>query len=279
MPQTVLGLDIGQSTIKAVLLHAGGLTGGRILDARILNTGDYGSVKEALEMLAGDKNFSNVPCCVCLPLTDVMLRHVSLPFRDENRIRKTLAFELEPLIPVPVEDVVTDYLIMPRGGLLVGTLAKHSVREWIENVEGPLGEAAFIDLSATALAAQVIHEKKSASCGIILDIGHSSTTVSFYENDALIHVRSLAFGGQNITQALATELSLDTDEAELWKTGKDHAGPPAGAEEACRRFCAKLQNTIEYMKINGILQSEPSHITLTGGGSLFAPLCRALENY
>ncbi len=34
MPQTVLGLDIGQSTIKAVLFTRKGLTGGRILAGR-----------------------------------------------------------------------------------------------------------------------------------------------------------------------------------------------------------------------------------------------------
>ena len=37
MPQTVLGLDISQSTIKAVLFTPRGLTGGRIIAAQNLD--------------------------------------------------------------------------------------------------------------------------------------------------------------------------------------------------------------------------------------------------
>ena len=48
--------------------------------------------------------------------------------------------------------------------------------------------------------------------------------------------------------------------------------------EVCRHFCSELKNTIEYMKLNGALQNEPAHITITGGGALFVPLQKELEN-
>ncbi|MFA5324020.1 MAG: PilN domain-containing protein, partial [Smithella sp.] len=48
--------------------------------------------------------------------------------------------------------------------------------------------------------------------------------------------------------------------------------------EACRTFCAELKNTVEYMKINGILQNDPARIILTGGGSLFNPLHQELQS-
>jgi type II secretory pathway component PulL len=40
-----------------------------------------------------------------------------------------------------------------------------------------------------------------------------------------------------------------------------------------------LKNTIEYLKLNGVLQNDPRQITITGGGSLFIPLKKELENY
>jgi Tfp pilus assembly PilM family ATPase len=279
MPQTVLGLDIGHSTIKAVLLTSKSLTGGRVTAFRILDIGACGGIEEALKKLAEDKIFCDLPCGVCLPLADIILRQVNLPFRDENKIRKTLAFELEPLIPLPIDEAVIDYLIIPRDGLLVAALAKKSVREWIERVEESLGEVSVIDSSATALAAQIIHNKKSSACGIILDIGHSSTAAIFYEDEAVVHVRSLAFGSEHITQALAGELSLDRDKAEQLKIGNDYPESSVKAGDACRRFCSELKNTIEYMKINGILQNQPAQITVTGGGALFIRLQKELENY
>ena len=62
MPQTVLGLDIGQNTIKAVLFTPKGLTGGRILAARTLDINACGGIEPALKKLAQDKSFSNTPC-------------------------------------------------------------------------------------------------------------------------------------------------------------------------------------------------------------------------
>jgi Tfp pilus assembly PilM family ATPase len=277
MPQTILGLDIGQSTIKAVLLARKGLTGGRILDARILNINDCGGIEAALKKLAEDKIFSGIPCCISLPPADIMFRQISLPFRDENRIRKTLAFELEPLIPLPIEEVTADYLMIPHDGLLVAALTKKSVQDWIEKVEGNLGEISAIDASPAALAAQITDHKKAA-CGIILDIGRDSTGAAFYEDGAIVHVRSLAFGGAFITEALAADMSLTKDEVEKLKIGNRYSTAGAKAFEVCRNFCSELKNTIEYMKLGGVLRNEPAHITITGGGSLFLPLQKELEN-
>lgn len=276
MPQNVLGLDIGPNTIKAVVLTTKGLTGGRVLAASALDVKACGGIEETLKKLAENKNFSDIPVCVSLPLTDIMFRQVSLPFRDDNKIRKTLAFELEPLIPVPIEEVVADYLMIPRDGLLVAALAKNSVREWIEKIQECFGEVSIIDSSSTALAAQIINNK--ADCGIILDIGCNSTTAAFYEDNSIVHVRSLAFGGELITAALTADLSAGRDKAEQLKINTDYHEAAVKASNVCRNFCSELKNTIEYMKLNGVLQNEPGQIAITGGGSLFIPLKQELEN-
>ena len=65
MPQTILGLDIGPNTIKAVLFTPKGLTGGRILAARTLDINACGGIEPALKKLAENKSFHNNPCCVC----------------------------------------------------------------------------------------------------------------------------------------------------------------------------------------------------------------------
>jgi len=271
MPQTFLGLEIGQTTIKAAVLTRKGLTGGHILAARILNIEDCGGIEPALKKLAEDKIFCGIPCCLSLAPKEIMFRQVNLPFRDDNRIRKTLAFELEPLIPLPVEDVIIDYLMIPHDGLFVAALAKNNVRYWIEQVENTLGEVSVIDASPSVLASQITENKKHAGCGMILDIGHLTTNVAFYENNDIIHLRSLAFGGNMITEAMTRDQSVTKEDAETLKISNP---PPAGANTiaACRRICSELQNTIEYMKINGVLRNEPARITLTGGGSLFEPL-------
>lgn len=279
MPQTFLGLDIGQSTIKAVVLAKKGLTGGQILDARILDIHHCGGIEPALKKLAEDKTFCGLPCCVLLPSQEIMFRQVHLPFRDDNRIRRTLAFELEPLIPLPIEDVVTDYLMTARDGLLVAAMAKKSVQYWIEKVEESLGEISIMDASSSALTAQIADNPKRITCGMMLDIGRLSTHVAFFEDNAMMHSRSLAFGGKCLTEAIAKDLTVTHDEAEKMKTSSHDPRTGTRTVEACRNFCLELQNTIEYMKINGSLKNEPTRIILTGGGSLFNPLRKELETF
>lgn len=279
MPQTFLGLDIGQSTIKAVVIAKKGLTGGQILDAKILDIHHCGGMEPALKKLAEDKTFCGLPCCVLLPSQEIMFRQVHLPFRDDNRIKKTLAFELEPLIPLPIEDVIADYLMTARDGLLVAAMAKSTIQYWIDKVEENLGEVSIIDASASALTAQIADNPTRITCGIMLDIGRLSTHVAFFDDHAMTHSRSLAFGGKCLTEALAQDLSVIEDEAETIKTS--HHDPRTGTRtvETCRNFCLELQNTIEYMTINGSLQNEPARIILTGGGSLFNPLRKELEAF
>jgi len=280
MPQTVVGLDIGPKTIKAVVFSPKGLTGSRILAVEILDISACGGIEPALKKLAENKSFANIPYCVSLPPADVMFRQVSLPFHDDNRIRKTLAFELEPLIPLPIDEVVTDYLTIPNEGLLVAALTKKSTRDWIEKVEGNLGNVSIIDISSTALASQILADKTSAVCGVILDIGAGSTAASFYENGVIVQIRSLAFGGEQITEALANDLSVEKDKAEQLKIKSDYDPASCAIFAAvCRHFCSELKNTIEYMKLNGSLQNDPAHITITGGGSLLVALQKELEKY
>ena len=278
MPQTVLGMDIGQNIIKAVVFAKKSLTGGRVLAAQTLDINSCGGIVPALRKLAENKSFSNVSCCICLPPADVMFRQVSLPFRDDNKIRKTLAFELEPLIPLPIDEVVADYLTIPNDGLLVAALTKKIIRDWIETVESTLGNVSIIDISSATLASQILADKTSVGCGVILDIGISSTAAAFYENGAIVQIRSLAFGGDQITAALARDLSVGKDEAEQLKIKADYPASCATVDAVCRHFCSELRNTIEYMKLNGTLQNDPAHITITGGGALFVPLQNELEN-
>lgn len=279
MPQRVLGLDISQSTIKAVVLSPGGLTGGRILAAKTLDIHACGGIEPALQKLAGDKIFRDADCRISLPPGDFIFRQVTLPFRDESRIKKTLAFELEPLVPLPIEDVVTDYLLIPHNGLLVTALPKKSVRDWIEKVESALGQVSVIDISATALTAQILADRKPGVCGFVLDIGSDSTGAVFYENGAIVQVRSFAFGGDRITAGIADDLSVEKNSAEKLKINGNYLAGSRHVGEACRNFCSEIKNTIEYMKLNGVLQNDPVQMTLTGGGSLFAGLRKELENY
>ncbi len=215
-----------------------------------------GGIEPALKKLAENKSFHNTPCCISLPLADIMFRQVSLPFHDDNKIRKTLPFELEPLIPFAVNEIVTDYLKVHSNGLLVAAATKKAIHDWIALVESNLGEVSVIDISSAALASAILEKKSADACGVLLDIGASSTTAVFYENGTIVQLRSLAIGGNQITAALAADMSAEIREAERTKINADYSAAGAKVGDLCYKFCLELKNTIEFMKLNDILQSD-----------------------
>jgi general secretion pathway protein L len=275
MPETILGLDIGSDTIKAVLATPKGRMDVRVLASEIVRLSDGVDLEAALKKIAETirpMTSSRIRCVVSLPPSDIMFRQIRLPFRDESKIKKTLSFELEPLLPLPIEEVVADYVHLPDDGLLVAAVGKERIRKVISAVEAHLGEVSAIDIATVALALPLLEQKALTGTGILLDIGASSTFAVFYEKNAMVQIRSFAFGGNTITNALARDLSGDPKEAEQIKIEAAYGTKTGGALAACREFCVGLTNTIEFMRLNETLHSTPLQIMVTGGGSLFKPL-------
>ena len=280
MPQTILGLDIGADTIKAVLTQASGRMDVRVIASEIVRVEDGVDLEAALKRMAETIRplaLSRIRCVVSLPPSDVMFRQIRLPFRDESKIKKTLPFELEPLLPLPIEEVVADYVHLPDGGLLTVAVGKERIRKVLSAVEAHLGEVTIIDIATAALALPLLEQEALSGAGILLDIGASSTFAVFYEKNALVQIRSFTFGGNTITSALAEDLACDPAEAESVKISAAYGTKTGGALAICRVFCVSLANTIELMRLNETLHSPPVEILVTGGGSLFKPLVDDLE--
>jgi type II secretory pathway component PulL len=208
-----------------------------------------------------------------------MFRQVTLPFHDEGKIRKTLSFELEPLIPFSVEEIVADYLPVEGSGILVAATTKKSISQWIEIIEGNLGEVHLLATASVGLTSLLIEKQNAISSEVLADIGSTSTTLISYENGAIVDVRSLAFGGVHVTEALADDFSIEKDEAERIKISADFGEAGAKTKVTCGQFCQELKNTIEFLMLNETLKRYPAKITLTGGGSMFVPLQQDIATY
>ncbi len=280
MPEMILGLDIGSESVKAVLSTPKSRADIRVLAQSIVRfegTGDLEAVLKKTAETILPQTSSRPSCVVSLPPSDIMFRQIHLPFHDENRIKKTLPFELEPLLPLPVEEVVADYVPLPTEGLLAAACNRERIRKIIALVETHLGDVAVIDISAAAQALPLLEQKATGGAGLLLDVGASSTVALFYEKNAIVQIRSFAFGGNAITRALAEEASCEIPEAEKIKIDAAYGANAAKAGEACRKFCAELLNTAEFLRLNETLHGAVEQVTLTGGGALFNPLKDQLE--
>ena len=249
MPEMVLGLDIGSESIKGVLARRRGRADVRVIAAETVNLTEGVDLEAAVKKMAALLKPvvpSGMECVVCIPPSDVMYRQVQLPFRDESKIKKALPFELEPQLPVPVDEVVVSYVHLPENGLLVAAIGKERIRSIIGVVETHLGNVLLIDIATAALALPLLGDKQGAGTGILLDIGASSTFAVFYEQNAIVQIRSFVFGGNTITSALAQDLSCENIEAERIKINsifgeKSWEKHSTRAKAFCRQFCISLK--------------------------------------
>ncbi|MCX7793129.1 MAG: hypothetical protein N2257_01795 [Thermodesulfovibrionales bacterium] len=65
------------------------------------------------EMNSGLSGLKTPRCYISLPLSNFNFRIVELPFREEDKIREVLPFELKEKIIEPLENFVWDFLILP----------------------------------------------------------------------------------------------------------------------------------------------------------------------
>lgn len=119
MAQKILGIDIRNDTVSAVLIKSG-LKTVRVeayhsvaVDQTDTPQKDIG---DALTAVLKPLNISGAICAVSLPADRIFFRNVTLPFKDQKKIRQVLRFELEPSLPVSAENLIIDFTAMTGNG-------------------------------------------------------------------------------------------------------------------------------------------------------------------
>ena len=112
MAKYILGLDVGKSSLKAVLLEAGLRGGMRIAAWEKVDIAGPAGLREALRRLQEIPIFAVPSCHTALAARHFSFRNVKLPFKDRKKIAQTLPFELDGQIPHPVESVLIDFTVL-----------------------------------------------------------------------------------------------------------------------------------------------------------------------
>jgi Tfp pilus assembly PilM family ATPase len=283
MPERILGLDIGGGSVKAVLLSRGFRGGYRVAGFLRIDIAAAGDLPNALSRLFADRLFSDALCVTALPTVALSFREIRLPFHDDRKIRKTIAFALEPVVQTPLDKVFIDYT--RTGGKsqaeIFAALAPRSlVDERSALLAGYVRETVVIDIDAVPLACRLMEEPGFPESALLIDIGAQDTTVVFTEKGRILHLRHFAFGGETLTRAIADSLKIDAAEAERMKQNGALPDEAASALRECGAgLLAEIRKTQSYLLWQGRLASAPSRIILTGGGSKTPGLIAQIEAF
>ena len=291
--KSVIGLDIGSSSLKVVQLRRDGETA--VLETYgELALGPYAGgeagqatnlpadkIAETLKDLLRESSVTTTDSAISIPFSRSLLTLVELPYRESPEEQKTMiGLEARKYIPVPVSEVQLDWFIVPAatapGGakptkMKVLIVAVHNDQlALLQTVIGGAGlTASFYEIEIFSTIRSVVYEPVLPV--LVLDIGASATKVYIVEHGVVALSHNIPQGGQDVTRTIATANGYSVSQAEALK--KEH-GFADGMGVYERKTIELIFSRIFEEAKRVLTQYEATHqkavsmIMLTGGGGV-----------
>jgi type IV pilus assembly protein PilM len=303
--QSVIGIDIGSSSLKVVQLKR--VSGTAVLETYgELALGPYAgaevgqatnlpaaTIAQTLNDLLREANVTTHSAGISIPFSRSLLTLVELPRRsDANEQKTVIELEARKYIPVPVSEVQLDWFILPdiipEGGgvpdkIRVLLVAVHNDElALLENViNGSQLEASFYEIEIFSTIRSVVDEPVKPV--LVIDIGASATKVYVVESGVVALSHNIPEGGQDVTRTIASAHGLTVKKAESLKkehgfTSKVDTGYTIKTIELV--FSRIFEETKRVMH-----QYETAHnksisgIILTGGGGVTKELASYAQSF
>jgi type IV pilus assembly protein PilM len=225
----------------------------------------------------------------------VLARDLSVPSAPRARIRESLPFVAQEMLPVPVQDALLDFYPVSESqtesgpmthGLLIAAV-KEAVLGNVKAVQSAGLTPVEVDLIPFALDRLLLARPKVPGIVALIDVGASTTSVVVAADGVPQFVRIIAAGGADVTAGLASRLGVPLEEAERLKRLHGIApdlSQPDGREvstavmDVVGELLVSIRNTIAYFS-NTRPSSAVGRIVLAGGGSRLPGFAAAVSDF
>ncbi len=265
---TLLGLDIGASSVRMVQLRA--QNGGCVLSAA--------GVRDIPESEAADRHGARhaeaqtaktiaacfdecgatarmAACGVCGP--EVAVRHFKFPSLPAKEVAGAVMLEAEQVCPFNVKEGSVDYQLIPNGdtsvsGILVA--CSNGVLKRKERLAHAAGlRCVLMDVDGLALLNALQALEKTASRTIaVLNIGECGSNLAILGDDGLPFVRDIACGRDAILEHVAELFGLDEDAlkkkapSEIAELLEGEASGQEPLSRACQKLVTEVMESLRY---------------------------------
>jgi len=280
-----VGLDIGQTGLKAVRFRRR-LSGRESIDyfqhpmpfARPEDLEPARRVQSLRGFLWQHGLYATDRLVTAIPCQDLFVRTLSFPFKDSTKLAQVVPFEVENLVPMPLEDLAIGSLILPPGqtpdgtprdskgsDVLVTAAPKDKVAEHLRFLAQADVEPSAINVDAMALfsVTQYLREENAAVPHdlAIIDVGASKTTLCLVHEGRPVVLRTILWGGNHLTHALAVREACSFADAERLKRSMAIEQVDAWLEPLLKELRVTLQ------AYEGAERGRLTHCWVSGGGS------------
>ncbi len=294
-----IGLDLGATSVRAAVLAldtrvgqplatAHGIASVPLPPGAVVNgvVNEQAAVTQALKHLweINDFNCRDVILGVAYP--QVVVRPLQIPNLNPQQRAKALPFQAREVIALPLDEVILDYAQVgqpdPKTHMITGLLIaspRKPILVAVEAVERAGLKVARVDLSSFGALRSIGDEHLMVQA--VIDFGAHLTSIIIHSKGVPQLVRTLARGGQELTDSLVENLNLSAGDAEMVKCENGLSGPNSAAalavEAAIRPLMAEIRSSINYFRA-GSEGAQIEGISLTGGGSGLPGLAAAISS-
>ncbi len=293
--KSIVGLDIGSSSVKAVELSRVGkgieVTGFGQID---LPSDDRDGQINAINTLIKEGGFNPKRVVSSVSGKMVIIRYLSMVPMSEEELRNAIIFEAEKYIPFGLDEGTLDCqkLEDESGGggndnVILVAVKNSVIEDHVEILQKAGCTPEIIDVDAIALGNA--YEFVQSFCGeddedgekaevvAFVDVGGSKTCLNIIQNGTSKFTREIYFGGQDFTEAISRRLGLEPEDAEQVKrSGRDDEGQ---VQDAVFPTIDDLGNEIQlsFDYFENQHGRSPDKIFLSGGGARLACFRESFE--
>lgn len=285
---TLLGLDIGSSSIKLIEMSAVGneyhITGyGHIERPQ----GD-GEILEALRELLQTSGVKSKRVVTSVSGREVIVRYISMQPVDNDNLSNAVRFEADKYIPYDLEEVVLDSQRLDESSL--GTTSAEmkvllvaAKRTLIEERVQLLREAglapSIIDVDSFALGnafelRSMLSTRAEVEGNVVslIDIGAVKTNITIMVGNTSFFTREIYLAGNEFTEEIQKKMEVAPEEAESLK--KSPGVFALEVQEAVSTIVDDLANEVQlsFDFFESQFDKEVEEIYISGGGSQFFSL-------
>ncbi len=296
--KSIVGLDIGSSSIKAVELkkvkgeiqvaHLGveRLGSDIVVDSMIV---DSGSVSSAISKLFTEKRFTSKLVATAVSGHSVIVKKISMQTVPESEVPELLQTEAAQYIPFDMNDVNLDYQVLtedanePQMDVLLAAVKKDKILNYtnVLSLAGKIPEVVDIDAFALQNCYEYNYEPSPSSTVALLNLGASVMNINIVRGNTPLFTRDVSVGGNQYTDSLQKELDLSFEDAESLKLGHKVGTVSEDAKlpilkQVTEIIVLEIQKTFDFFRATAAGQ-HIEKIYLAGGSSTVPGLMESLR--
>jgi type IV pilus assembly protein PilM len=267
-PKSLIGLDIGSSSVKAVELKRTKqgyelvsfgiepLAQDTVVDGAIM---DAPSVAEKISSIFEGHKIKPKDVATAVSGHSVIVKRVPMPVMTEEELYDRVQAEASQHIPFDIADVNLSHQLLEATENQMDVLLVAVKKDKILNHTNVLSLAGknpvVVDIDAFALqnCFEVNYEPDPAQVVALLNIGASVMNINIVRGLTPLFTRDVSVGGNQYTDALQKELDLSFEDAERVKMGGSVAGVTEEQRSAILRSVSdililEIQKTFDFFR-------------------------------